>query len=332
MTEQMRAVVVSEYGPVEALAVSEVPRPAPGPGEVLIRVVSLGLGFVDGLKVQGLYQTKDPLPFIPGSEVSGIVDEVGADVRGLEVGQRVTAQVARGGLAEYVVAPAAVTSPLPDGVSFDVGAAFQVNYLTALYALVDRAAAQAGETMLVLGASGGTGTAAIAIGKLLGLNVVAAASNEQKRTFALEAGADDAIDSTDPSWRAALKDKHPQIDIVFDPVGGDLGAEAFRALGWRGRLLVIGFASGEIPSARYNIALLKGASLVGVDIAQVSRRQPDTWRELNQRLAEWLSSGQLDPAMGEPVPLERVSEAFTRMSGRRAMGKVVVRVAEVPAS
>ena len=329
MPEQpMRAVVVSEYGPVEALAVSESPRPEPGSGEVLIRVVSLGVGFVDGLKVQGLYQTKDPLPFIPGSEISGVIAEVGDGVEGLKVGDSVSAQVTRGGLAEYAVAPAAATSLLPDGVSFDVGAAFRVNYLTALYALLDRAEAKSGETMLVLGASGGTGTAAIAIGKLLGLKVIAAASSEQKRQFAIEAGADEAIDPTDSKWRAALKESHPQIDIVFDPVGGDLGAEAFRALGWRGRLLVIGFASGEIPSARYNIALLKGASLVGVDIAQVPRRQPDTWANLNQQLAAYLTDGRLTPALDEPVPLERVAEAFTRMTGRRAMGKVIVRVGD----
>lgn len=324
----MRAVVVHEYGPVEALTVGEAPRPEPGSGEVLIRVVSLGVGFVDGLKVQGLYQTKDPLPFIPGSEVSGVVEQLGDGVTGLQIGDRVSAQVTRGGLAEYVAAPAAAVSPLPEGVSFDVGAAFRVNYLTALYALVDRAQAQAGQTLLVLGASGGTGTAAIAIGKLLGLHVIAAASNEAKRQFALEAGAHDAIDSSDPGWRAALKERHPQIDIVFDPVGGDLGEEAFRALGWNGRLLVIGFAAGRIPSARYNIALLKGASLVGVDIAQVPRREPQTWDKRNQQLADWLSSGQLVPALDEPVPLDRVSEAFTRMTSRSAMGKVVVRVSD----
>ncbi len=324
----MRAVVVNEYGPLEALVVTETPRPAPGPGEVLVEVVSLGLGFVDGLKVQGLYQTKDPLPYIPGSEVSGRIAEVGEGVSGFALGDRVTAQLPRGGLAQYAVASAEATSLLPDGVSFDVGAAFRVNYLTALYALADRAQATAGETMLVLGASGGTGTAAIAIGKLLGLRVLAAASTDTKRQFALGAGADDAIDSSDPGWRAALKEKHPQIDIVFDPVGGDLGAEAFRALGWRGRLLVIGFASGEIPSARYNIALLKGASLVGVDLAQVPRRQPEVWRALNEQLAGWLATGELKPALDEPVPMSEVVEAFTRMSGRRAMGKVIVRVGD----
>lgn len=324
----MRAVVVNEYGPVEVLAISEAPRPVPGSGEVLIRVVGLGVGFVDALKVQGKYQTKDPLPFIPGSEVSGVVDQLGEGVTGLQVGDRVTAQVSRGGLAEYVAAPVAAVSPLPEGISFEIGAAIRVNYLTALYALAERGAAKQGETLLVLGASGGTGTAAIAVGKLLGLTVVAAASTEEKRKFALQAGADDAIDSSDSGWRAALKESHPQIDLIFDPVGGDLGAEAFRALGWKGRLLVIGFASGEIPSARYNIALLKGASLVGVDIAQVPRRDPEIWTRINRQLVDWLSSGALDPAIDEAVPLDRAAEAFTRMTGRAAMGKVVVRIAE----
>lgn len=325
----MRAVVVPEYGPVDSLAVGELPRPVPGRGEVLVRIAAVGLGFVDGLKVQGKYQTKDPLPFVPGSEIAGVVEEIGDGVDGLAVGDRVSAQIDRGGLAEYAVAPAASVDRLPDGVSFEVGAAVRVNYLTALFALQHRAESQPGETLLVLGASGGTGTAAIAVAKMLGLRVIAAASTEPKRQFALDAGADETIDTTDSGWRAALKDRGVDIDIVFDPVGGDLGAEAFRALAWRGRLLVIGFASGEIPSARYNIALLKGASLVGVDIAQVSRREPQTWAAINQQLADWLAAGRLQPALDDVVPLDDVAEGFARMAERRATGKVVVRIADL---
>ncbi len=325
----MRAVVVPAYGPVESLAVGVAPRPTPGPGEVLVQIASVGLGFVDGLKVQGSYQTKDPLPFVPGSEIAGVIAQVGDGVAGLAPGDRVSAQIDRGGLAEYAVAPASVVDRLPDGISFEVGAAVRVNYLTALFALRHRAQAQAGETMLVLGAAGGTGTAAIAVAGLLGLRVIAAASTDQKRQFALDAGADEVIDTTDPGWRAALKDRGIAVDIVFDPVGGDLGAEAFRALEWRGRLLVIGFASGEIPSARYNIALLKGAALVGVDIAQVAAREPETWAAINQQLAQWLAAGRLQPALDDVVDLDDVVEGFARMAERRATGKVVVRVADL---
>lgn len=325
----MRAVVVEEYGPIGSLSVTETERPSAGPGEVLIQVAAVGLGFVDGLKVQGLYQTKDPLPFIPGSEIGGVIAEVGEGVDRLQVGDRVSAQAVRGALAEYVAVPADAVDVLPDGVPFEIGSAFRVNYLTALFALAHRAEAKAGETLLVLGASGGTGTAAIAVAKLLGLHVIAAASTDDKRQFALDAGADDTLDPTDPGWRAALKERGQSIDIIFDPVGGDLGAEAFRALSWRGRLLVIGFASGEIPSVRYNIALLKGASLVGVDIAQVSRREPQTWSQMNRQLAEWLSSGELRPALDDVVDFDDVKEAFERMAGRRATGKVVVLVADI---
>lgn len=325
----MRGVLVTEYGPVEGVRVAELDRPRPGPGEVLVRVAVVGLGFVDGLKVQGRYQTKDPLPFTPGSEIAGVIDELGPGVDRLRVGDRVSAQVVRGGLAEYAVAPVDAVEKLPDGVSFEAAAAVRVNYLTALFALRHRAEAQPGETLLVLGAAGGTGTAAIAVARLLGLRVIAAASSESKRQYALDAGAHQAIDSSDPGWRAALKANGAQVDIVFDPVGGELGAEAFRALAWRGRLLVIGFASGEIPAAPYNIALLKGAALMGVDIAQVAAREPGTWRAMNEQLASWLADGTLSPSIDDPVELDDVAQAFIRMTERRATGKVVVRIADI---
>ncbi|WP_153504803.1 NADPH:quinone oxidoreductase family protein [Cumulibacter manganitolerans] len=327
----MRALVVGEYAPLDRLEISDAPVPEPGEGEVLIRVAAVGLGFVDGLKVQGKYQTKDPLPFVPGSEIAGVVEAVGPGA-GLRTGDRVTANVSRGGLAEYAVAPAAATEVLPDAVSFAVAAAVRVNYLTALFALRHRAEARPGETLLVLGAAGGTGTAAIAVGRLLGLRVLAGASTEDKRQYAVRAGADEAVDTADPGWRAALKERGLDVDVIFDPVGGALGEEAFRALAWRGRHLVIGFASGDIPSARYNIALLKGASLVGVDIAQVQRREPETWQQMNAQIATWLASGELNPAIDDLVDLDDVGEAFRRMAERRAVGKVVVRVADIDAT
>lgn len=320
----MRAVVVSEYAPIEDTSIAEVAQPAPGPGEVLVEVAAVGIGFVDGLKVQGLYQTKDPLPFTPGTELSGRVSEVGQGVSGWSVGDRVFASVRSGALAEYCVVPAAALRRLPEGASYAEGAAMPINYLTALYAIADRAGAQPGETLLVLGASGGTGAAAIAIGKLLGLRVIAAASTEQKREFAAGLGADETIDSSAADWRDRFKGDGNGVDIVFDPVGGQLGEEAFRALGWRGRLLVIGFASGEIPSARYNIALLKGASLVGVDMAQLERREPELAAQRLAQLDAWLASGELKPVVGATFEFGEFQRAFAQLSGRSAQGKVVV--------
>lgn len=320
----MRAVVVSEYAPIEDTSIVEVAQPAPGPNEVLVEVAAVGIGFVDGLKVQGRYQTKDPLPFTPGTELSGRIHEVGPGVSGWSVGDRVFASVRSGALAEYCVVPAAALRRLPEGAAYAEGAAMPINYLTALYAIADRAAAQPGETLLVLGASGGTGAAEIAVGKLLGLRVIAAASTEDKRAFAAGLGADETIDSSAADWRERFKGEGNGVDIVFDPVGGQLGEEAFRALGWRGRLLVIGFASGEIPSARYNIALLKGASLVGVDMAQLERREPELAAQRMAQLDAWLASGELKPVVGATFEFAEFQRAFAQLSGRSAQGKVVV--------
>lgn len=329
----MRAVHVQKYEPIENIQIAEVATPAISDGQVLVKVQAASIGFVDGLKVQGLYQTKDPLPFTPGMEFAGVVEVVAENIAGdakdLAHGTRVMGVAPNGGLAEYVSARAIDLHPMPDSVSFEVGAALGINYPTALYALQARASLQAGEYLLVLGAAGGTGTAAIQIGKLLGAQVIAAASTAEKQAFATSAGADATVDYTQPDWRDALKAAtggHGP-DVIFDPVGGPVSEQAFRSIAWNGRHMVVGFASGEIPALKFNLPLLKGGSLVGVDVAQLERREPDVQRQLNAQLMAWLDAGALRPVVGKVFDFEDFHDAFKMMTDRSALGKIVVKVA-----
>ncbi|MBN8973075.1 MAG: NADPH:quinone oxidoreductase family protein [Rhizobiales bacterium] len=325
----MKAVVVEQYGPVDGLRLTEAPMPQPGEGEVRIRVAAAAIGFVDGLKIQGLYQTKDPLPFIPGMEFSGVVDELGSGVTTLRVGQRVLGLGLRGALAEFAVYPATDLHVVPDTVDLAQASGLLANYTTALYALSETAQLRAGEQLLVLGASGGTGSAAVSLGKLLGARVIAAASTEAKRQFALSQGADAVLDYTQPDWRDTLKGMTggKGVDVIFDGVGGELSPLAFRALAWRGRHLVVGFAAGKIPALPFNIALLKGASLMGVDLAQVRTREPEIHARLVRALLGWFASGHLTPPAVEVFPFEAFRAAFAAMATRNAIGKMVVRIA-----
>lgn len=325
----MKAVVVEQYGPVDGQRLTEAPVPQPGEGEVRIRVAAAAIGFVDGLKIQGLYQTKDPLPFIPGMEFSGVVDALGSGVTTLRVGQRVLGLGLRGALAEFAVYPATDLHVVPDTVDLAQASGLLANYTTALYALSETAQLRAGEQLLVLGASGGTGSAAVSLGKLLGARVIAAASTEAKRQFALSQGADAVLDYTQPDWRDTLKGMTggKGVDVIFDGVGGELSPLAFRALAWRGRHLVVGFAAGKIPALPFNIALLKGASLMGVDLAQVRTREPEIHARLVRALLGWFASGQLKPPVVEVFPFEAFRAAFAAMATRNAIGKMVVRIA-----
>jgi len=325
----MKAVVVEQYGPVDGLRLTEAPMPQPGEGEVRIRVAAAAIGFVDGLKIQGLYQTKDPLPFIPGMEFSGVVDALGSGVTTLRVGQRVLGLGLRGALAEFAVYPAGDLHVVPDTVDLAQASGLLANYTTALYALSETAQLRAGEQLLVLGASGGTGSAAVSLGKLLGARVIAAASTEAKRQFALSQGADAVLDYTQPDWRDTLKGMTggKGVDVIFDGVGGELSPLAFRALAWRGRHLVVGFAAGKIPALPFNIALLKGASLMGVDLAQVRTREPEIHARLVRALLGWFASGHLKPPVAEVFPFEAFRAAFAAMATRNAIGKMVVRIA-----
>jgi NADPH:quinone reductase len=324
----MKAVVVENYTSIDGISIKEMDMPGVSAGEVRVRIGAAAIGFVDGLKVQGLYQTKDPLPFVPGTEFAGVVDAFADDVSAFRPGMPVIGMTRSGGLAEYISVSAAALKNLPAEVSFETGASFQANYLTGLYALSERAYLREGETLLVLGAAGGVGIAAVQLGKLLGANVIAAASTQDKRDFAVRFGADETIDYTRADWRDTLKaltGGHGP-DVIFDPVGGEVSLQAFRSIAWRGRHLVVGFASGNIPALAFNLPLLKGGALLGVDLAQIERREPETHARLIAQLFGWLASGKLSPVVGKVVPFENFREAFKTMQSRSAFGKMIVKL------
>jgi|SRR5882757_3782874 len=325
---EMKAVVVEQYAPVDQIGLKEIATPEPAPGQVRVRVQAASIGFVDGLKVEGRYQTKDALPFTPGAEFAGVVDAVANDVAGITPGLRVMGAARSGALAEYIAVPAAAVEIMPDGLSMEAGAAFRTNYLTALYALGERGRLGAGEQLLVLGAAGGTGIAAIQIGKLLGGRIIAAASTEEKRNFAASFGADAVIDYTRADWRDALKDATGGhgADVIFDPVGGEVSVQAFRSIAWNGRHVVVGFAAGQIPALPFNLPLLKGGVLTGVDAAQIARREPDAYARVMTQLSAWLNDGKLVPVVGKVFAFADFRAAFKTMQTRTALGKMVVRI------
>ena len=324
----MKAVVVEQYASIDQIALKDVPSPHIGPGQLRVRVEAAGIGFVDGLKMEGRYQTKDPLPFIPGTEFAGIVDEAPGAPGGYQPGMRVMGMTRSGALAEEIVVTPEALYPLPDGVAAEVAASFRANYLTALYALSARASLGAGEQLLVLGAAGGTGIAAVQIGRLLGARVIAAASTPDKREFARQHGADAVVDYTQTNWRDTLKELTGGhgADVIFDPVGGEVSVQAFRSIAWRGRHLVVGFAAGAIPALPFNLPLLKGGALLGVDLAQLPIREPEVHKRLMSELTAWLVEGQLKPAVGRVFALDDFREAFRTMQTREALGKMVVRI------
>lgn len=325
---KMRAVHVEDYDTIENVRICDVEKPKISSGQILARVQAVGIGFVDGLKVRGLYQTKDPLPFTPGMEFAGVVEETADNVETLTPGARVMGVARNGALAEYVAAFASDVNPIPDGVAVEKGAGFLSSYLTALYALKTRARLQEGERLLVLGAAGGTGTAAIQVGKALGAHVIAAASTAQKRAFAERAGADGTVDYTQPNWREALRDATDGHgpDVIFDPVGGAVSEQAFRSIAWNGRHIVVGFASGEIPALKFNLPLLKGGILLGVDLAQLEQKEPGVRPELVARLLDWLREGRLVPMISSVYAFDEFRDAFRAMEERSALGKIVIRI------
>jgi NADPH2:quinone reductase len=324
----MKAVIADELGPPECYALREVPTPEPAAGEVRVRVLAAGVGYFDALMARGGYQVRPPLPFVPGSEFAGIVESCGEVVQSPAPGQRVIGGSFGNVFAEYVCVPAATLMPLPSVLSAEVGAAFLVNYQTAAHALIQRAELGAGETLLVLGAAGGTGSAAVQVGKCLGARVIAAASSAEKRAFALAAGADLELDYSRPDWRDDLKRLSPGgVDVIFDPVGGEFFEPAFRSLAWGGRHLVIGFAGGAIPRLPANLALLKGASLVGVDLRQAAGRDPAMNAANTRRLLGWVEQGALRPPAGPVFDLADFRGALDAGFSGKSLGKVVLRVA-----
>lgn len=311
---------------VEALVWKTLPTPEPQPGEVRVAIRAASLNFPDLLLVQNKYQMKPPLPFVPGSEYAGTIDAVGAGVTQFKVGDPVSAFGGTGGFATHAVVSAALVMPLPAGFAFDDAAAFVLTYATTHHALLDRAALKPGETVLVLGAAGGVGTAAIQIAKAVGARVIAAASSAAKCELCSAIGADETINYGRDNLREELKrltaGKGP--DVIYDPVGGDLAEPAFRSIAWRGRYLVIGFAQGGIPALPWNLALLKGASIVGVFWGEFARREPQANARALAQLAQWYAQGKVKPVIDRRLPMTELPEAFAYMDSRQVRGKLVM--------
>jgi len=311
---------------VEALTWKEMPTPEPKAGEVRVAIRAASLNFPDLLIVQNKYQMKPPLPFVPGSEYAGVVDAVGTGVTHLKLGDAVAAFGGTGGFGTHAVVSAALVMPLPPGFAFDDAAAFILTYGTTHHALLDRGALKAGETVLVLGAAGGVGTAAIQIAKTVGARVIAAASSDEKCALCRDLGADATINYSTGNIRDELKalteGKGP--DVVYDPVGGDLAEPVFRSIAWRGRYLVVGFAQGGIPALPLNLALLKGASIVGVFWGEFARREPKGNAKALAELAQWYAQGKVKPVIDSRLPMEQLPQAFARMGSRQVRGKLVM--------
>lgn len=324
----MKAVLCKSFGAPAQLTVENIASPPVKEGEVKIRVRACGVNFPDALMIQGLYQLKPPFPFSPGLEVAGDIIEVGPDVDADRVGQRVMATMMFGGFAEEVVVPHSATLPLPNNMSYETAAGFPLVYGTAHVALSHRARLQAGETLLVLGAAGGVGLAAVEIGKLMSARVIAAASSAQKLALARARGADDAINYSTENLRDRMKSltEDHGADVIFDPVGGDIFDQAVRRIAWEGRYLVIGFASGRIPTLPANIALLKNASLVGLFWGAYLSRDPDLIKRSFGQLLSWYSEDRLRPHIHRLYPLEEAPDALEDLINRRAMGKLVLTV------
>ncbi|MDB5482691.1 MAG: quinone oxidoreductase [Caulobacteraceae bacterium] len=323
----MRAIQADRIESLADYAEVDTTAPEPRAGQVRIKVAAVGVGYVDALVALGRYQVKPPTPHIPGAELAGVVDAVGDGVDGLAVGQRVAALGARA-FAQFAVAPAATTIVLPPNLTFEQGAALPLNGLTALHGLADRGAVRSGETLLVLGAAGGVGIAAVQVGGVLGARVIAAASTAEKRAFALDHGADAAIDTVPEGWRERLKTilGGARLNLVFDPVCGPLFEPAFRSLGWGGRHLVAGFVGGPIPALGANLTLMKGAALTGVDVRQFMLFEAPRARTHLQTLAAWCADGRLSPAVGRVFAWPRFGEALTFALGGQGLGKTVLRV------
>ena len=322
----MRALTCQAFADPETLTVQEQPDPTPSAGEVVLEVRAAGVNYPDALMVMGQYQVRPPLPFVPGAEAAGVVVSVGEGVRHLAVGQRALAFTGTGAFASHLKAPAAAVMPLPDGLPFEVAAALPLAYGTAMHALVNRADLKAGETLLVLGAAGGVGLAAVMIGKALGARVIAGVGSDERAQIARDHGADETIVYTREDLRERLKalSGGQGPNVIFDPVGDQYAEPAFRSIAWEGRYLVIGFAGGEIPKLPLNLPLLKGASLVGVFWGEFARRDPKANAANLARLAEWIAAGKVRPLISQTYSLDDAPRAMRDLLERRVTGKVVI--------
>jgi NADPH2:quinone reductase len=311
---------------VQALKWTELPTPTPGADEVLIRIQAASLNFPDLLIVQNKYQMKPALPFVPGSEYAGVIEAVGSDVKHLKVGQTVACLSGTGGFATHTLAPAKLCLPLTPSFNAVDAAAFIMIYATSFHALVDRAELQAGETVLILGAAGGVGSSAIQIAKAVGAKVIAAASTDEKCALCRQLGADEVINYTNGDFREQIKaltqGKGP--DVIYDPVGGEFSEPAFRSIAWRGRYLVVGFAAGPIPALPWNLALLKGASIVGVFWGDFAKREPLKNAEMMATLTDWYEHKKIKPFIDSTMPMDQLMQAYERMNSRAVQGKLVM--------
>jgi NADPH2:quinone reductase len=324
----MNALLCQAFGPISELRLQQVPDPQPGPGQVVVRVRACSLNFPDALIVQGLYQVKPTLPFSPGAEFAGVVERVGPGVDGLRPGDAVVAFAGHGGLAERCVVDAARLLPMPAGMDFAQAASLLLTYGTALHALRGVAELQAGQTVLVLGAAGGVGLAAVQVAKAMGATVIAAASSAERLALAASHGADVGIDySTQDLRRGVLEHTGGRgADVVLDPVGGEFAESALRATAWRGAFLVVGFAAGQIPRLPLNLVLLQERRVLGVYWGEAVQRDPARHLRDVEQLVRWFDEGRLRPPITERVGLEQARDAIERMASRRVMGKVVVEI------
>jgi NADPH2:quinone reductase len=322
----MKAVLCRQHGLPETLVVEEVASPVPGPKQVLISVKACGVNFPDTLIIQNLYQFKPALPFSPGGELAGVVKAVGEGIKHLQVGQPVLAFTGWGGFAEEVLADATQIVPLPPGLDYAVAAAFMMTYGTSYHGLRDRAQIQPGETLLVLGAAGGVGLAAIELGKKMGARVIAAASTAEKLVVCREHGADELInyETEDLKERVKALTEGRGVDVIYDPVGGKHAEPALRSMAWKGRYLVVGFAAGEIPKIPLNLALLKGCAILGVFWGDFAAREPQANMANGMQLFQWLMQGELKPHVSQRYPLEKAGEALRALMERRVTGKIVL--------
>lgn len=322
----MKALLCIQHGDPELLEVREIDPPEPGSGQIRIDVLAAGVNFPDSLIIRNLYQFKPELPFSPGGEIAGTVSALGAGVQGFSLGDPVMALCGHGGFAQQVVVDAAKAVKVPAGVSMEMAASFTMVYATSYHALVDRAQLKPGETLLVLGAAGGVGLSAVEIAKALGARVIAAASSDDKLAVCREHGADECINYSREDLRERIKTltEGRGVDVVYDPVGGDLAEPAFRSIAWRGRFLVIGFALGQIPSIPLNLALLKGASIVGVFWGAFVAREPGAFQADMAQLLAWVREGKLRPRISARYSLADAPQAIRALMDRTAVGKLVV--------
>ena len=329
----MKAILCKSIGPPEHLVLEEIDDPVAGDNEAVVEVYASSLNFPDGLQIRGKYQFQPSLPFTPGSEVGGIIKSVGADLEGFEVGDRVMATPGIGGLAEQVVVKAEGLRKIPDSMDLKTAAGFAMVYTTSYYALKQRAHLQAGETLLVLGASGGVGLAAVELGKLMGAKVIAAASSDEKLAFVGRLNPDELLNYGDGELKQKVKALTADrgADVIYDPVGGDLFDQSCRCINWNGRLLVIGFTSGRIPEYKANLALLKGSSMVGVFLGRFRKEEPSTYEKNFNELLTMYAAGKLQPITTESFPMTEYVAAFNVFTERKVMGKVTLEMkAETP--